>query len=150
MEGRGLTPRTDPGADASDTLDLRLFTREEAQRTLPLVRSIVRDILETYPELQRKLQEFERIASGADLRAERHRLQTLREAIDRDAGTINRYIAELHQIGCVFKGFEEGLVDFHAVIDGQPAFLCWRYGEESIAWWHPTDTGFAGRRPLPP
>ena len=32
--------------------------------------------------------------------------------------------------------------------EGDIVYLCWQRGEPSIDWWHPTDTGFAGRRPL--
>ncbi len=41
-----------------------------------------------------------------------------------------------------------GLVDFPTVIGGDPAWLCWRLGEEEVAYWHPTDEGFDSRRPL--
>jgi len=27
--------------------------------------------------------------------------------------------------------------------------LCWRLGEDEIGFWHGTDDGFAGRKPLP-
>src|SRR5438105_1427111 len=42
----------------------------------------------------------------------------------------------------------DGLVDFPAWIEGQMGFLCWRYGEEKIGFWHPSNQGFDGRRPL--
>jgi hypothetical protein len=29
-------------------------------------------------------------------------------------------------------------------------FLCWMDGEESIAWWHPLDSGVKGRQPIDP
>ncbi len=32
--------------------------------------------------------------------------------------------------------------------EGREVYLCWRVGEERIEWWHETDAGFAGRRPL--
>ncbi len=41
-----------------------------------------------------------------------------------------------------------GLVDFPAEIHGREAFLCWRLGEPEVAYWHGTDEGFSGRRPL--
>ena len=48
--------------------------------------------------------------------------------------------------GVEVKGVERGLLDFPAVIDGVPAYWCWRAGEDEIEWWHPRSTGFAGRR----
>jgi hypothetical protein len=43
----------------------------------------------------------------------------------------------------------DGLVDFPSWLDGQLVYLCWRYGEEKIAFFHPTNAGFDSRKPLP-
>ena len=48
--------------------------------------------------------------------------------------------------GVEVKSVEEGLLDFPTTIEGVPAYWCWRVGEDAIEWWHPRDTGFAGRR----
>ncbi len=60
-------------------------------------------------------------------------------------------LLELDEMGCFFKDwdFSVGLVDFPAVIDGWTVFLCWRSDEKELAWYHPIDEGFQGRRPLP-
>ena len=62
---------------------------------------------------------------------------------------MNRFIGELHELGALFKGFEVGLVDFYAMMDGRPVFLCWKLDEDQIEWWHELDGGFAGRQRLP-
>lgn len=62
--------------------------------------------------------------------------------------TIARATAELETIGVVVRDPSTGLVDFPAERDGEQIFLCWRLGEDAVAWWHPTDSGFAGRQPL--
>ena len=54
----------------------------------------------------------------------------------------------IEQVGCVFKGFEEGLVDFYSLREDRLVFLCWRYGEERITHWHEIEAGFAGRQPV--
>jgi hypothetical protein len=42
-----------------------------------------------------------------------------------------------------------GLIDFPALANGRPIWLCWRLGEPlEIRWWHELDTGFDGRQPL--
>jgi hypothetical protein len=43
----------------------------------------------------------------------------------------------------------DGLVDFPSWMEGQLAFLCWRFPEDKIGFWHPSTTGFDGRRQLP-
>lgn len=50
--------------------------------------------------------------------------------------------------GIVLRDVQEGIIDFPGVIDGEEVFLCWRVGEAEVGFWHPTDTGFAGRQPL--
>ena len=48
--------------------------------------------------------------------------------------------------GVEVKEVERGLLDFPAVIEEVTAYWCWRAGEPDIEWWHPRDTGFAGRQ----
>ena len=52
--------------------------------------------------------------------------------------------------GVEVKGVEQGLLDFPTTIAGQRAYWCWQAGEGEIEWWHPRDTGFAGRRRIEP
>ena len=46
------------------------------------------------------------------------------------------------------KSVEEGLVDFPSERSGEDVLLCWRVGEERVAFWHGLDEGFAGRKPV--
>jgi len=64
--------------------------------------------------------------------------------IDDIARQINDFLLELDQIGCVFKGFEPGLVDFYGKLDGKEMLWCWKQGEERIDFWHDLETGYAG------
>ena len=57
-------------------------------------------------------------------------------------------VAAIMATGVEVKGPVEGLVDFPTEIDGRDAYWCWQVGESGIEWWHPRDTGFAGRRPI--
>ncbi|MFQ5746176.1 MAG: DUF2203 domain-containing protein [Gemmatimonadota bacterium] len=125
--------------------EVRFFTVEEANRALPLVRRIVADILEENERLEEllpRLQEARR-QGGPELEA-------VREAVARASAGVEGYLAELDQIGCLFKGAPQGLVDFYARRDGRPVFLCWQYGEEAVQHWHELDAGYAGREPLVP
>jgi hypothetical protein len=108
----------------------RLFTREEAERTLPLDRQIVADVLEKAGKI-RELGESE-------------------EDLPRLQADLEEHLRELEEMGCFFKdwNFSVGLVDFPAVVNGETVFLCWRSDESELAWYHPIDEGFQGRRPL--
>jgi len=124
----------DPGAPGEDFYFMefkRLFTRAEAESALPLVRQIVDDVLETARKV-RELEEDDDELPGLQAQLEEH-------------------LKELEDMGCFFKdwNFSVGLVDFPAVIDGETVFLCWRSDESELAWYHPIEEGYQGRRPLP-
>jgi len=42
------------------------------------------------------------------------------------------------------------MVDFYGRIDGRLVWLCWRYGEETLRYFHELDSGYSGRKPLRP
>ena len=57
-------------------------------------------------------------------------------------------VGEIESYGCVVKGFDEPLVDFPTIRDGDEVYLCWKLGEPEIEAWHEIDAGFAGRQAL--
>ena len=129
--------------------DFKLFTLQEAERTLPLVHRIVSDLTVEYPAWRAAVGRFELLTGGARADwGETHELVAARDEVTRHADRINRYLQELEGIGCVFKGFEGGLVDFYSLREDRPIFLCWRLGEDRIGHWHEIDTGFGGRQPI--
>jgi hypothetical protein len=50
--------------------------------------------------------------------------------------------------GILLRDAETGLVDFPAELDGRLVFLCWRLGEDRVAWFHEEQAGYANRKPL--
>ena len=129
--------------------DFKLFTLAEAERTLPLVRRIVHDLTAEYPVWRAAVARFEILTGGARADwGETQELVAARETVTTHAERINRYLQELEAVGCVFKGFEAGLVDFYSLREDRPIFLCWRLGEERITHWHEIESGFSGRQPI--
>ena len=55
---------------------------------------------------------------------------------------------QIQETGCMIKSLEDGLIDFSHLKDGREVYLCWRYGEEDILYWHEVDEGFTGRIPI--
>jgi hypothetical protein len=129
----------------------KYFTPEEANRTLPLVRRIVQDIVDAYREWKASLGRYE-LAAAAQQGSEGESAEAvaLRERVDEVARTINIYISELEQVGCVLKGFDDGLVDFRGRVEGRDVWLCWKLGEAGVTHWHDIDEGYRSRRPLEP
>lgn len=61
---------------------------------------------------------------------------------------IDELVGRISSTGCVLKSLEAGLLDFLCERDGRDVYLCWRYGEPSIRFYHELHTGYQGRRPL--
>jgi hypothetical protein len=127
----------------------RLYTVDAANRTLPFVRRVAEDLVRDYARWRARVRAVE-VAGGPGARtalpsdtARRLQRETRQLAAD-----IQTSLGELALLGVRCTSLEEGLVDFPATVDGAPAYLCWRPGEDAVAWWHPRDAGFAGRRPL--
>ncbi|HJW66792.1 MAG TPA: DUF2203 domain-containing protein [Gaiellaceae bacterium] len=57
-------------------------------------------------------------------------------------------VHDIERSGAQLKDVELGLVDFPGEVDGQPALLCWQFGESEVAFWHREGAGFAGRQPI--
>lgn len=63
-----------------------------------------------------------------------------------DFVVIEELMSEIQSHGCVIKSIDAGLLDFLTRRDGRPVYLCWRYGEKRIEFYHELHTGFSGRR----
>lgn len=117
----------------------RYFTPAEADALVPHVAARLRAIGESVARA-RSLAEIGTSTDG-DAEAMPGELDAIRIEIERK-------ITDLQGSGVDIKGLEPALVDFPALLNGQEVCLCWREGEDRIAWWHPAHTGFAGRQPL--
>ena len=127
------------------------FTLDEANATLPYVRSIVTDVVGAYEDWRACVARYEVVAakSRSD-EGEADEQVALRTEVDRIARRIGGYLSELEGVGCTFKGFDDGIVDFLSKRDGRDILLCWKSGEPAITHCHELDSGFAGRQPLTP
>jgi hypothetical protein len=126
------------------------FTLAEANRTLPLVKRIVSELVSLHPQWRDLVAKYEVVSAGARPDwGESTEQVALRGRVEQVARQINGYLEELAQIGCVFKGFDEGLVDFYGKLEGRDIFWCWKAGEERIEHWHELETGYAGRQQIP-
>ena len=57
-------------------------------------------------------------------------------------------IEDLENTGVVVKSIDEGLLDFPSKRFDKEVWLCWKYGEKEIKFWHEKDSGFQGRKPI--
>ena len=127
----------------------KYFNVAEANATLPLVRSIVKDITELAAGLRDRNERLMRLGGGRG-RGEAHReeLETLQADLDRAQDQMKDYVQELHALGVELKDYFTGLIDFPSEMDGREVYLCWRLGEPEVGHWHELEAGFLGRRKL--
>lgn len=124
--------------------EIRLFSLEEAQRMLPLVRTIVKGMMDDYADRQRLLERLDGLGEGGDPA----RRADVTAEVDALTEKLVEATEELAGLGVEFKGIELGLVDFPSRREGEVVYLCWRFGEDRIRHWHPLHAGYAGRRPI--
>ncbi|MGH0031376.1 MAG: DUF2203 family protein [Myxococcota bacterium] len=105
----------------------RRWTLEAARAILPDVR-------------RRTAQAVERVeALGERMRAEAPDSEQRRELEQQITRQVSRWLRSMEALGVVVKG--AWLVDF----DTGSGYLCWRWPEERLEYFHGYDEGFAGR-----
>ncbi len=62
--------------------------------------------------------------------------------------SMERAVVQIDAWGVTLRDIGSGLVDFPALANGRPVWLCWKLGEGDIAYWHELDAGIAGRKRL--
>ena len=121
--------------------DERRFTREEANAELPELRERLPRLLEARRTVIRTSERItEAVASDGGGVAGSDWFEAQR--------TLKAELIYLAKRGILLRDPEMGLVDFPGEVDGRPVFLCWRSGEDEVAWYHGQQAGFSSRKPL--
>jgi hypothetical protein len=132
----------------------RFFTLEEANQRLPLVRAIVRDIVELFTDVEQRrlrlVELFERHPPGSKRVASPYteELEQMQADIQADIERLNQFAHELEELGVELKDPRVGLIDFPTLVDGREAYFCWKLDEPEVGFWHELTTGFQGRQPV--
>jgi hypothetical protein len=125
---------------------MKLFSPEKANALIPVLAPIVEELWLKRRELAIKLLEFDPALRGG--RPERLGDRRSARRFTELKAEIVRLINRIEAYGCVVKDIDLGLLDFPALRDGRPIYLCWKAGERSLAHWHGIDEGIAHRKPL--
>ena len=135
--------------------DRRIFTIAEVDALIPRLSEIVGQQLLKQSEIEQCLAELARLVGG---------LPRTLDPDDEDEDAVAKLKGELRgriaryedgwrgvqELGAVVKDPQIGLVDFYGRLDGRLVWLCWRYGEETLRYYHELQAGYSGRRPLRP
>ena len=128
------------------------FTLQSARQILPEVRVRLGEAMRAREELERVRQSVAEFSARAqllggvslDMQDAARWHGRVREA----GAALEAAMEKLQALGVQVKDLEMGLVDFPTVYRGREVLLCWRMGEPDIAWWHGTEEGFRGRKPV--
>jgi hypothetical protein len=120
----------------------RYYTPDLANRSLPLVSVIARDVRETAVEMR---QVWNSLRSSELEEAPKSQLQGRLKHLQQRFLDLSR---ELDELGIELKDPFQGLLDFRARRGDDEVYLCWRLGEDRVGHWHELQAGFGGRQPI--
>jgi hypothetical protein len=102
-----------------------------------------------YDEARQVMQELnERITVMGGLVVDRRRAVEAKAQRESTGEQIQAILENIQESGCLVKDLDTGLVDFPTLFHGREVYLCWKLGEPAIRFWHGTEEGFAGRKPV--
>lgn len=122
----------------------RYFTLSEANEMLNILRPLIDEVQQIRLNILAKQPEawpaIEKSLGNGGNRA--------LSAMVQDFERLDALIHRIQETDVLIKDINLGLLDFPAWKDGREVYLCWRYGEGEIAFWHEVEAGFAGRQPI--
>ncbi len=131
----------------------RIFTIEEVDALIPELSHRVSLQLALGAEIEGLVRRLSRetgqpVASLEPLADESPSMRALRARIRECVVRYEKGWHDIQELGAVVKDTSMGLLDFYGRLEGRLVWLCWRYGEDHLGYYHELDTGFSGRRSL--
>jgi hypothetical protein len=120
------------------------FTVEEANAALAMLKPLVAEILHIRQNVLGRQPEvwpvIEKSAGNGGSKAA--------SLLALDFERLDKMVHQIQDMGVILKDINSGLLDFPAWRNNHEVYLCWKFGEANVAFWHEIDAGFAGRQPL--
>jgi hypothetical protein len=129
----------------------RYFTLDQANEAVEELRPVVEQMVDhrrrfLVAQQQRGELTEQAGSNGGDLTPTD--FAEVEEELELQAAALARCIEQLQAAGALVKDLDQGLLDFPSLREGEEILLCWRLGEDEIGYFHGTDEGFIGRKPL--
>ena len=121
------------------------FTTSEANAALPDVIKKYEYALAKQTEVRKLEQQLQMCVSTTNSFEE---YVTLKQQLNSMITKFYESVEILESTGVVVKSIDQGLLDFPAKRFDEEVWLCWKYGETEIKFWHEKDSGFMGRKPI--
>jgi len=131
----------------------QVFTISEVNALIPTLTLIVGQQLRDQSDIEQGLAELTRLLGETPLTLEVHtnddpEVRRLKADLRKRIGRYEQGWNQVRALGGVVKDPQIGLVDFYGRIDAKIVWLCWRYGEDSLGYFHDLSAGYSGRRPI--
>ena len=121
------------------------FTTNEANEALPDVIKKYEYALAKQNEVKKLEQQLQMSMSTTNSFEE---YVTLKQKLNSTITKFYESVEILENTGVVVKSIDQGLLDFPSKRFDDEVWLCWKYGETEIKFWHEKDSGFMGRKPI--
>ena len=114
---------------------------------LPTLQPLLRALADRHAECEQLEELLIEVGQDSGRAPARDRIE-LEVQLDTNLAELKRLFEELARHGVTVKDPAIGLIDFHAQRGAEVVFLCYKLGEPEVAYWHPLDDGYRGRKPL--
>ena len=129
---------------------LRAFTVQEVNELIPTLTQFLNEIKAGHKlaiDLETQIDALELITEKGSEKS----VRDLNKLVEKHHKCVSEFYAivdQVHNLGCLVKDVELGLIDFYSVIEGKVVYLCWKLGEEKVGFWHEVGKGYTSRQPL--
>jgi len=123
-----------------------LFTVDQANTILPKVKKRFDEILfckNNVIDIQEELQNL------SDSNCSFEKFITKKQELNHAVTSLYSMIQKLEDMGVMIKSVDEGLLDFPSIRYDEEIWLCWKFGENQVKFWHGKEEGFMGKKPIP-
>ena len=120
----------------------KYYTPKEANEALSIVRLMMEEMMQIGEKIRDHQPELWDLVQKSAGNGGNPTLSKLLKDFDR----LDELLHQIQDMGIHVKDLISGLIDFPAWHEGREIYLCWRYGEDSIQFWHEIEAGFQGRR----
>jgi hypothetical protein len=130
----------------------RRFTHAEAEGLLPEVERSLREAIgqkRRYDEAEEAIRSVtQRVAMAGGSVVDREAILEERARRDASGARLKEAVEEIQALGVLIKDLDIGLIDFPTLFRGREVYLCWKFGERGIRYWHGVDEGYRGRKEI--
>jgi hypothetical protein len=122
----------------------RYFTLQQANEALASIRPLMEEVQSIRQEILKYQPEIWSVMEKSAGNGGNPTLSHMVKTFDR----LDELIHKVQDAGALIKDINIGLLDFPALRNGREVYLCWKYGEGDIEFWHEIEDGFAGRQTI--